>query len=471
MSLAPRKLDVDSDLDLRTRRWSLTFVSIMLRPVEFAIVVAASFFASAIRFDSGVLSEYVFIVLLGASLFALLAHAQGSYHHRRLRNPFGGVSSTLLAWSLSVAAVLLICFMTKTSADYSRIWFGLWWSIGAVCLVLVRFTTFLAVHRVQARGGMRERVLLVGDVGPVAQTLGLLGSFELDVVRTLGIPAHAGGDEVRAVQQSVREICGTQAIDRVLLALPLGDEPAVDRIVREFQFCPVETAILAPPTFLTRALAQGTVPTLPVVETIARRPLNEVDRVLKRVFDVVVGAGILVAAIPILLCIALAIKLDSPGPVMFRQRRSGFGGTSFMVYKFRTMSTDACRSADVRQAVRHDPRVTRVGRLLRRSSMDELPQLLNVLRGEMSLVGPRPHAISHDAAFSCQIESYFSRHRVKPGMTGLAQVKGFRGEIKDAAALQQRIKNDLWYAEHWSLGLDLRILILTLFVLVGKDVY
>jgi len=103
--------------------------------------------------------------------------------------------------------------------------------------------------------------------------------------------------------------------------------------------------------------------------------------------------------------------------------------------------------------------------------MDELPQLLNVLRGEMSLVGPRPHAISHDAAFSCQIESYFSRHRVKPGMTGLAQVKGFRGEIKDAAALQQRIKNDLWYAEHWSLGLDLRILILTLFVLVGKDVY
>jgi putative colanic acid biosynthesis UDP-glucose lipid carrier transferase len=176
--------------------------------------------------------------------------------------------------------------------------------------------------------------------------------------------------------------------------------------------------------------------------------------------------------IPILALIALAIKLDSPGPVFFRQRRYGFNNNAIVVWKFRTMKADMVRDDTVvPQATRNDPRVTRVGRFLRRTSLDELPQIFNVLRGEMSLVGPRPHAVAHNEQYAKIIDDYLSRHRVKPGITGWAQVNGLRGETDTPEKMRERVQFDLYYIDNWSFWLDLKIMALTPFAAINRNAY
>jgi undecaprenyl-phosphate galactose phosphotransferase/putative colanic acid biosynthesis UDP-glucose lipid carrier transferase len=189
--------------------------------------------------------------------------------------------------------------------------------------------------------------------------------------------------------------------------------------------------------------------------------LSEAEQLLKRVFDVVASAAILVLLSPLMLMTALLIKLDSRGPVLFRQKRNGFNGSVFSIYKFRSMRVleDGDR---IQQATRNDPRVTRLGLWLRRTSIDELPQLLNVLLGDMSLVGPRPHAIAHNNEYQTVVSNYAFRHHVKPGITGWAQVNGFRGETQTVDIMAKRVEFDLWYINHWSLWLDLRIMFKTM---------
>ena len=207
------------------------------------------------------------------------------------------------------------------------------------------------------------------------------------------------------------------------------------------------------------------------MKQVQRRPLGDWGSVLKALEDGVIGTAMLIVLAPLLVVIAVAIKLDSPGPVFFRQRRHGICGQSIVVWKFRTMRVME-NGAQVAQATRHDPRVTTVGRLLRITSLDELPQLLNVIRGEMSLVGPRPHAVAHDEYYAALIESYVGRHQVKPGITGWAQINGLRGETQDPQLMARRIEFDIWYIQNWSLWLDLKILILTpVFGLVHKNAY
>jgi exopolysaccharide biosynthesis polyprenyl glycosylphosphotransferase len=199
-------------------------------------------------------------------------------------------------------------------------------------------------------------------------------------------------------------------------------------------------------------------------------PFTTTGRLLKRCFDLFVVMVMLPALTPLLLCIAIAIKLDDGGPVLFRQRRRGLNGRPFRILKFRTMMVMEDGDS-ISQANRNDPRTTRIGRFLRRTSLDELPQLINVLCGEMSLVGPRPHAVTHDDAFEKQIAEYPLRQQVNPGITGWAQVQGFRGETSTIAQLRQRIDCDLWYVKHWTPLLDLKILVLTIFVLVHRNAF
>jgi Undecaprenyl-phosphate glucose phosphotransferase len=191
-----------------------------------------------------------------------------------------------------------------------------------------------------------------------------------------------------------------------------------------------------------------------------REPLTDFERTIKRAVDVGLAATMLLALSPLLAIVAVAIKLDSPGPVVFRQRRNGFNGRQFAIYKFRTMNVLE-DGAVIRQAKQRDNRVTAVGRLLRRSSIDELPQLFNVLKGDMSMVGPRPHALAHDDEYRSLIANYAFRHHVKPGITGWAQVNGFRGETIRIESMMERIEADLWYINNWSFWLDLRIMLAT----------
>lgn len=201
-----------------------------------------------------------------------------------------------------------------------------------------------------------------------------------------------------------------------------------------------------------------------------REPLTDAQKAAKRILDLACAAFGIISLAPLLLLVALSIKLDSGGPVIFRQRRNGLNGRQFTIYKFRTMTVQE-DGAVIEQARRHDSRVTRVGLFLRRSSLDELPQLFNVLKGDMSLVGPRPHALAHDSAYAQRIASYPARYRVKPGITGWAQVNGLRGETGRLEQMIQRVGMDLWYIDHWSLALDLRILFRTCWELARYRAY
>ena len=200
---------------------------------------------------------------------------------------------------------------------------------------------------------------------------------------------------------------------------------------------------------------------------IQRAPLSATERLVKRAVDFVLALIALIFFIPIMMLTALAIKLDGPGPVIFKQRRRGFNGRKFIMYKFRTMTVQEDGSS-VAQATRNDPRVTKIGKALRASSIDELPQLFNVLRGDMSLIGPRPHALAHDNYFEKVLEDYAFRHHVKPGMTGWAQVNGLRGATPTIDVISRRVKMDLWYINNWSLWLDFQILIKTFFEVLRK---
>jgi putative colanic acid biosynthesis UDP-glucose lipid carrier transferase len=209
---------------------------------------------------------------------------------------------------------------------------------------------------------------------------------------------------------------------------------------------------------------------IPVI-TLSETPLTGTRLLIKSLEDFVLSALILILISPILLAVAIAIKLDSPGPVFFRQQRMGWNGKIFRIWKFRSMHVHQPENGVVVQAQKNDPRVTRVGAFIRRTSLDELPQVFNVLMGEMSLVGPRPHAIQHDEEYSRRIADYFARHNIKPGITGLAQVRGYRGETRDIEQMIQRVESDIEYINNWSLALDLSILLRTTMVFTGKNAY
>jgi exopolysaccharide biosynthesis polyprenyl glycosylphosphotransferase len=203
--------------------------------------------------------------------------------------------------------------------------------------------------------------------------------------------------------------------------------------------------------------------------SVLERPLSGWSLVLKALEDRILAAILLLLLGPLLLAIAAIVKLDSPGPALFRQRRYGFANNEIVVYKFRTMFHARVEDASVPQATRDDPRITRIGKFLRRSSLDEFPQLLNVLRGDMSLVGPRPHAVAHNEQYATIIDDYLARHRVKPGMTGWAQVNGLRGETDTPEKMRRRVQFDLYYIDNWSLLFDLKILALTPIAILGKE--
>lgn len=209
---------------------------------------------------------------------------------------------------------------------------------------------------------------------------------------------------------------------------------------------------------------------IPVI-TLSETPLIGVRMLQKAIEDKLLSILILIAIFPILLIVALAVKLDSPGPIFFRQNRAGWSGKSFKIWKFRSMYVHQEEAGKIKQAEKNDSRITRVGAFIRRTSLDELPQIFNVLSGDMSLVGPRPHAVQHDKEYSERIFDYFARHHIKPGITGLAQVRGLRGETKDIEQMILRIESDIEYINNWSVGLDISIIFRTVFALSGKNAY
>jgi putative colanic acid biosynthesis UDP-glucose lipid carrier transferase len=251
------------------------------------------------------------------------------------------------------------------------------------------------------------------------------------------------------------------AIDRVYIALPIAAQPRITMLINELRDS--TASIYFVPHLFVFDLIQARVDVVSGIPVIAMResPYSGFNAVLKRVSDLVMSSLFLLLTLPTLLLVALAVKISSPGPVLFRQYRYGLGGERIMIYKFRTMVVQKDDGL-LDQATKDDKRVTRVGAFLRRTSLDELPQLFNVLGGSMSIVGPRPHAVAHNEQYRKLIEGYMIRHKVRPGMTGWAQVNGFRGETQTLEKMQRRVECDLDYMRNWSLSLDLWIVVRTI---------
>lgn len=380
---------------------------------------------------------------------------------------------TLVALMAAVLVVLIgLAFALKVSEQFSRVWVFATAGGSAVLIVVLRGATLVLLRRWARDGGLRRNVALLG-AGPQAERFiaslmneqapwqSIVGVFD---DRRTRIAAGVGGHPVAGDFADLVTAVRGGIVDIVVVALPWSADARLIEVLRRVRelpvhvyLCPDLVSYQAPAH--TREILAG----VPVLK-LASLPMSGWGGAVKWIEDKVLATMLLVGLAPLMAAIAVAIKMDSPGPVLFRQRRYGFNNEDIEVLKFRTMYHFRPPEVGFVQATRDDPRVTRLGALLRKSSLDELPQLFNVLGGSMSLIGPRPHAIAHNEQFVPLVASYDARHKVKPGITGWAQVNGFRGETDNIEKMRARVEHDIYYIENWSLWFDLKILILTALV-------
>jgi Undecaprenyl-phosphate glucose phosphotransferase len=373
------------------------------------------------------------------------------------RERIGGL---LISIGLSFLTLIAMAYLLKISASYSRGWLLTWLCLSALLLTASRPLLAHLLSWLATTGYTARRIAVVGDGAASERLVQTLRN--VSGVWVAGIFADRGKHDARyGTIEDLISIGQRDEIDEVAIALSDAPRRDTERLVESLSILPVDVW-LCPTEFTMPILTTSRVGTLSQLQ-VKLKPIRDWGYLVKLVFDYVAGAVSLVVFAPLMLAIAVAIKVDSSGPVFFRQRRHGFNHRIIDVFKFRTM-TVAENGDRVDQARKNDPRVTRVGRLLRRTSLDELPQLFNVLRGEMSLVGPRPHALAHNHHYRDRLDRYASRHCVKPGMTGWAQINGLRGPTEDPEKMRLRVRMDLYYIENWSLWLDLKIIAATPFV-------
>jgi Undecaprenyl-phosphate glucose phosphotransferase len=411
---------------------------------------------------------------LASVIYILRMNGTGHYELQESAKPRVELREILVCWFTTGLLLTLIVFLLKIGAVYSRGAFIMFYVLVPMALLLTRKATKTALAQAISWGTIgRDNTVLIGDPGEI------IALQRDDLLALCGAPEVRRFALNRAEDESERSSKDARVINeaanfvrhhnsrQVLIALPWSDVGRIEFIRDQIKTLPVAVRLV--PDKSIRALSDLTWSarkSAPTIE-LQRAPLSEAQRLVKRFIDVVVASLVLLFFLPIMALAAAAIKLDSPGPVIFRQIRKGFNGKHFVILKFRTMIVQE-NGTDVVQATRNDLRVTTIGRLLRSSSIDELPQLWNVLRGDMSLIGPRPHALAHDNYFETLLSDYAFRHHVKPGITGWAQCNGARGPTPTVEHIAERVKLDLWYINNWSLWLDLMILIRTFFEVLRK---
>ena len=405
------------------------------------------------------------------SLLVVLGNAsRQEYQIARFLTSKGYAERMFQRWNFIFLASAAFWFLTKTSTNFSRVTILLYYVIGFASIVVVRSSLAHWVQIGSKRGTVSvRRTFLVGT----HQELKAFGEryqpwnlgIEIVGVATLNQdPTLPGADTAKQITNDLDRATTTARsldLDDVFILAPWSDHQLISLCVDSFLKLPAAIH-LGPERIFERFDDMRLAKIGPIASlNLVRRPLSLSEQIGKRVFDLVLAGIALVVCAPLFFVLAVIIKLESPGPVLFRQRRFGFNQKTFNIYKFRSMRT-LDDGAVVQQARKHDSRVTRIGYWLRRLSLDELPQLWNVVLGQMSLVGPRPHALAHDREFEQKISLYARRHNVKPGITGWAQVNGFRGETSSDDKMKSRVDHDLYYIDNWSIWLDLRILALTL---------
>jgi Undecaprenyl-phosphate glucose phosphotransferase len=405
----------------------------------------------------------------------------GLYELDAILKPIQFIDKLLLAFAVTFLFLMAGAFSLKVSAEYSRLWTG---SFALACCtgsLVIRLIAAQGIGQMASRRWLSRNAVLVGSGEQIQKMLGHIEGMLPRFVSVLGVFCDDVADLCNTKHQflgKIDDLAGfvrAYDVDDVVISLPWAADEKIAALVDRLRELPVNIYLGADLIGFRMQLRKPPdhFGALPLVELMGR-PLAGWGGFQKAMIDYLLGTMLIIVLVPVMILIALLIRLESEGPVLFRQERYGFANRRFHIYKFRTMfqRTAGEHEGITIQASQNDPRVTRIGRILRRFSLDELPQLFNVLNGTMSLVGPRPHAVDHNEAYAQQIRGYFARHRVKPGLTGWAQVNGFRGETKTLAAMEARVKYDIYYVENWTLLFDLKILVMTAGVcLTGRNAY
>ncbi|MBI2736239.1 MAG: undecaprenyl-phosphate glucose phosphotransferase [Rhodospirillales bacterium] len=461
-------VDWDAGAPRQGRTVSETVVRRFIAGLDIVAIVGAG--AAAVHLASSTADWRLegLIILLGALLASNFLRLTGAYRFRHLSDLGAAIGRALLGWLLTLGTLFVAAFFFEPITATKGPWIALWFALGTVLIVASRIALSQQIKTWHRAGRLGELVAVVGS-GPMAQRLLRGLNAASGSPRILGVyddgaaslPRRCMGHAILgSVDDLVRDV-RLYGIDTVIVALPPAAEHQLVETLNKLTVVPVDVR-LCPGEF---ALRLGTVQTSHIgghtFLNVIDRPLRDWRWIAKSIEDRILAVLILALISPVMLAIALLIRIDSRGPALFRQKRYGFNNELIEVLKFRTMYQERSDADGEQLTQRNDPRITRIGAFLRRTSLDELPQFLNVVRGEMSIVGPRPHAVAAKAGpllYQEAVKHYDSRHRVKPGITGWAQVNGWRGETNTLEQIRKRVEHDLYYIEHWSIALDLRII-------------
>lgn len=445
--------------------------SVIQKVVDAGVIILTLFIGAYLYGLDWTASNYLMLAFCAVVLFAFFADISGLSNSWRGQSLGSEFQAIFYSWIGTTLGLLLLGYATKTTGSFSRLTVGAWLILTPCILLAVRSIIRFILFKLREQGFNSRTIAIVGT-DEVAQNL----AKEIMSQGWMGLKIAGYYDnraELRSKPDPTVDInvigrfkdlikaAKNNEYDGIYIALPMRAEKLISDIVNQLSDSSIPVHIV-PDLFTfnlitSRTTNIGRIPLLSVYDS----PFDELGMMIKRAQDVILGSLILIViAIPMAI-IAISVKLTSPGPVLFRQRRYGLGGEEILVRKFRTMNV--CEDdRKITQAKRNDERITPLGKFLRRTSLDELPQFLNVIEGSMSIVGPRPHAIAHNELFRSRIDGYMLRHLVKPGITGWAQINGWRGETDTDQKMAKRIEADLEYVRNWSLWLDLKIIALTI---------
>lgn len=447
-------------------------LSLAMRAIDFLIVFYGGLFAYYLRFNDWILTDNYLLALLTGAFFAPITFSiVGIYSSVRGKGVFNHIAHLLQAIFIFALWLSGMAALTKTGELYSRQWFLIWLAVIIFFVILFRFILTIFLRFMRSHGLNERRVVILG-----AGTLGArLASTVQQALWTGFRIVRFLDDNVSSKPQCIHQIpvmktpdqlgnyIKNEGIDEIWLALPFCAEARVREILHELRHHTITTRFVLDIFGLDLLNHSMTdIAGFPVLN-IRSTPMIGINRMIKAVEDRVIAFMILLLISPLMFIIAAGIKLTSKGPIFFKQKRLGWDGRVIKVYKFRTMLLHQEKKGILTQATAKDARITRFGRFLRRTSLDELPQFINVLQGRMSIVGPRPHALEHNEQYKDIIHTYMQRHRVKPGITGWAQVNGWRGETDTLKKMEKRVEYDLYYINNWSLTFDLKIIFMSFF--------
>ena len=476
MLFAPIRSQTESDWRFASKFTAL--FSWGLRLSDLVILIGAGVLAYRLRFSTfDIPIDYV-RSLARSVLFALIVlNASSLYRSWRGGSVSKEAFKLVTLWSMVFAAGIVYTVALQLADDFSRLWWLTWFGLTVLGTVISRYCLRRMADQMRSRGMDHRSAVIVGggrDARRIARGFAAQPWTGIEIRGWFSTPAsHKYLDDVPLLGALDRlaDYVETHRIDQVWISLPMSAEAEIQDVLKRLAHSTADIKLV--PDLFGLQLLNHSVEQVAGVPVISLRssPLHGGARVAKAIEDRVLALLILLLIAPGMLAIAAGVKLTSRGPVFFRQKRHGLNGREFEVLKFRSMRVHA-EHGQVTQATRGDARITKFGAFLRRTSLDELPQFFNVLMGDMSVVGPRPHAIAHNHLYRDQVDEYMQRHRVKPGITGWAQVNGLRGETDTLDKMVRRVEYDLYYLQHWSLAFDLRIVFLTIFKgFVNRNAY